>query len=72
MREMEATSSLQPMFEGAKQFGLTDGEVLQSLDHSLREVGDEATVGELVDELAGALARTILGKEQRAPAEDRL
>ena len=43
--------SLQPIFEGAKQFGLTDGEVLRSLDRSVLRVGDEATVGELVDEL---------------------
>lgn len=67
---MEATTSLQPIFEGARQFGLTDGEVLRSLDQSLLRVGDDATVGELVDELAGVLAQSILQKERRAPAEE--
>lgn len=57
------------MFEGARRFGLTDREVLRSLELSMLLVDDETTVGELVDELAGTLAQSIVFKERRSSGE---
>jgi hypothetical protein len=57
---------LHAVFDGAKQFGLTDGEVLQSVNECVYEVGTDASVAELLDALTGGLARDILAKEQRA------
>jgi hypothetical protein len=51
--------------DGAKQFGLTDGEVLEAVDACVYEVGGDASVAELLDELSGALARRIVVKQQR-------
>jgi hypothetical protein len=56
----------QAVFDGARQFGLNDGEILQAIDRCLYEVGTDASVAELLDELTGALAQSILLKEQRA------
>jgi hypothetical protein len=60
----------QAVFDGARQFGLTDGEILQAIDRCLYEVGTDASVAELLDELTGGLARSILLKEQRALTKD--
>jgi hypothetical protein len=54
------------VFEGAKQFGLTDGEVLRAVNECVYEVGTDASVAELLDALTGGLARDILAKEQRS------
>jgi hypothetical protein len=58
------------VFDGAKQFGLNDGEVLQAINECLYQVGTDASVAEFLDELAGGLARSILLKEQRALSKD--
>jgi hypothetical protein len=63
------TAPLQAIFEGAKQFGLTDDEVWQTVDDSLAEAGGDATVAEYLDELSGALAQRILAKERRSLRE---
>jgi hypothetical protein len=63
--EYSAAPVLGTMVDGAKQFGLTDAEVLEALDLCVYEVGTDATVEELLDELTGALARGIIGKQQR-------
>jgi hypothetical protein len=53
------------VFDGARQFGLTDGEVLLAVNECVYEVGTDASVAEFLDELTGALARSILTKQQR-------
>jgi hypothetical protein len=53
-------------FEAARRFGLTEEETWLAMDESLNEVGPHATTSELLDELAGALARRILVKERNA------
>jgi hypothetical protein len=63
-------TSLQ-VFEGAKRFGLTDGEVLQTVDESLCEIESDTTVAEFLDELSGALARNIICKQQRTLSRER-
>jgi hypothetical protein len=60
---------LQAMLEAARQFGLTHDEVWQTVDASLHGAGNDATIGEYLDELAGALARRILSKQRRIPAD---
>jgi hypothetical protein len=70
MSEMEPDHHEVPpphaVFDGAKQFGLTDGEVLVAINECLYEVGTDASVAEFLDSLTGGLARDILAKEQRA------
>jgi hypothetical protein len=56
---------LRAMFDGAKQFGLTDAEVLATVDDCVYEVGPDGSVADLLDELAGALAHGILAKQRR-------
>jgi uncharacterized membrane protein YebE (DUF533 family) len=56
---------LRTMVDGAKQFGLTDAEVLAAIDACVYEVGDDASVAELLEELSGVLARSIIGKHRR-------
>jgi hypothetical protein len=63
--DYSATPVLGTMVDGAKQFGLTDAEVLAALDLCVYEVGTDATVEELLDELSGVLARSIIGKQRR-------
>jgi len=65
-----AMPPLQAIFDGAKQFGLTDEEVWQTINESQDGAGADATVPEYIDELAGALARRILSKARRIPSED--
>jgi hypothetical protein len=60
-----AVPPLRAMFDGARHFGLTDAEVLETVDRCLYEVGADASVGELVDELTGALAQSIVAKQRR-------
>jgi hypothetical protein len=59
---------LQAIFDGARDFGLTDDEVWQTVNESLRGAGNDATVGEYLEELAAALARRILCKQRRVLA----
>jgi hypothetical protein len=61
----DAVPPIAAMFDGARQFGLTDAEVLETVDRCLYEVGADASVGELVDELTGALAQSIVAKQRR-------
>jgi len=56
---------LRAMIDGAKQFGLTDAEVLATVDDCVYEVGPDGSVADLLDELAGALAHSILAKQRR-------
>jgi hypothetical protein len=60
---------LRTMVEGAKQFGLTDAEVLGAVDACVYELGTDASVAELLDELSGALARGIIRKQRRTSTE---
>jgi hypothetical protein len=60
---------LQAIFDAAKHFGLTDDEVWQTLNESLCGAGNDATVREYLEELAGALARRILSKQRRILAD---
>jgi hypothetical protein len=74
MGEMEPDINARPplhmIFDGARRFGLTDGEVLLALDESLCRVDTDATVAELLEELTGTLAQSILSKSQRTLAEE--
>jgi hypothetical protein len=56
--------SLHAMRANAKDFGLSDDEVWTSIDECVTWVGPEATVGELLEELTGALAFRILAKQR--------
>jgi hypothetical protein len=58
--------SLRSIFDGAKSFGLSDDEVWRMANESMQAAGADATVSDYLDELAGALARSILHKERRA------
>ena len=58
------------VFEGARQFGLTNGEILDAVNACLYEVGSDASVAEFIDELTGGLAHSILLKEQRNLSND--
>jgi hypothetical protein len=58
------------MVDGANKFGLTDAEVLEAVDACVYEVGTDASVAELLDELSGALARSIIGKERRTVSKE--
>jgi hypothetical protein len=60
---------LRAMTDGAKQFGLTDAEVLATVDDCVYAVGPDASVADLLDELAGALAHSILAKQRRTLSE---
>jgi hypothetical protein len=59
--------SLQAMFDAAKCFGLADHEAWQTLDDCIRELGNDATVGELMDELVVALTQGVLAKQRGEP-----
>jgi hypothetical protein len=75
MEEMDtdhfATPPLQAIFNGAKDFGLTEDEVWQTADECLYEAGMDATVSEYLDELTEALAQRIIYKERRVLSEKR-
>jgi hypothetical protein len=55
-----ATPRLRTIVQSARDFGLTDDEVWRTVDACLARAGDEATVQDYLDDLAGALARQIL------------
>lgn len=57
--------SLKAIFDGAKDFGLTDDEVWQTIDETLCGAGGDATVRECFAELTAALARRILSTHRR-------
>ncbi|MGH2798080.1 MAG: hypothetical protein ACRDLY_11055 [Thermoleophilaceae bacterium] len=61
---------LRVVLDGARQFGLTDGELVEAIDVCVYEVGTDATVAELLDELTGALARSILTKQRRTLSKE--
>jgi hypothetical protein len=63
--DYSAIAPLRAILDGAKQFGLTDAEILEIVDACAAEVGGDASVVELLDELTGALARNVVAKEQR-------
>ena len=60
---------LQAIFSCAKDFGLTGDEAWEEIDRCLAEVGEDATVGEYLDELNAALAASILAKQRRTLSE---
>jgi hypothetical protein len=68
MERMDSNSitatSLKTVFESARQFGLSDEDVLQTLDEALWAVGEDARMSEYLDELSGTLARRILARER--------
>ena len=55
---------LQSVFDSARQFGLSDEEVLRTFDQALWIVGGDGCMSEYLDELNGALARRILAKQR--------
>lgn len=61
---------LRAIFDGAKEFGLTEDEAWRTVEDSLHEVGRGATISEYLDELTAALAQHILSKQCRARSED--
>ena len=69
MERMDSNRStvapVQAVFESARQFGLDEGEVINTFDQALWTVGEDATMAEYLDELSAALARRILAKERR-------
>ena len=68
MGDIEDDGAMAPfraIIDGARQFGLSDAEVLASVDDCMYEVGTDATVTELLEELTTALARGIVAKQQR-------
>jgi hypothetical protein len=65
-----AAPTLQEIFEGAKDFGLSDDEIWRTVNESQHWAGPEATVPEYLEELAGALAHRIVIKERRNCSRD--
>jgi hypothetical protein len=68
--EYSVIPPLQAIFDGARDFGLTDDEVWETVNESLSGAGGDATVGEYIDELTGSLARRILLKQRRLLGDD--
>jgi hypothetical protein len=60
---------LNSIFSCARDFGLTADEAWAEIDRCLTEVGEDATVGEYLDELNAALAASILAKQRRTLSE---
>ena len=68
MNEIDDDGTMAPLgsiIDGARQFGLTDAEVLAIVDDCVYEIGTEATVTELLEELTAAFARGIVAKQRR-------
>jgi len=59
-----STTPLRAVFDSARQFGLSDDQILRTVDETLGAVGEDATVSEYLDELSGTLARRILAVER--------
>ena len=55
---------IQAVFQSARQFGLDEGAVMETFDQALWIVGEDATMGDYLDELSAALARRILTQER--------
>ena len=68
MERMDSNRStvapIQAVFQSAKQFGLDEGAVMETFDQALWIVGEDATMGDYLDELSAALARRILMQER--------
>lgn len=68
MERMDSNRStvapIQAVFQSAKQFGLDEGAVMETFDQALWIVGEDATMGDYLDELSAALARRILAQER--------
>jgi hypothetical protein len=60
---------LQEIFRCAKDFGLTSDEAWDEVDRALMRAGEDATVGEFLEELSVALAAGVLAKERRTLSE---
>jgi len=63
--------SLKAIFDGAKDFGLTDDQVWQTIDETLCGAGGDATVPECFAELTAALARRVLSTQRRTLSGER-
>ncbi len=55
---------IEAVFQSARQFGLGEGDVIQTFDQALCTVGEDATMVDYLDELSAALARRILAQER--------
>jgi hypothetical protein len=64
------TTPLRAVFESARQFGLSDDQILRTFDETVGAVGHDATVSEYIDELSGRLARCILATERDRALRD--
>jgi hypothetical protein len=68
MERMDSNRStvapIQAVFESARQFGLSEGDVVETFDQALWIVGEDATMVDFLDELSAALARRILAQER--------
>lgn len=60
-----AISPLHSIFDSARHFGLSEQQVWRTVDDSFREVGDDTTVLEYLDDLAAALAHDVLSVARR-------
>ena len=61
----DRVSALSAVLDAATEFGLTREEVSRTLRHALHAVQPDSTEDECLDEVAGVLARQILGKQRR-------
>ena len=55
---------LQSIFDSARQFGLTDAEVMRTFDEAYWTVGEDACMPEFLEQLSASLARGILAKQR--------
>jgi hypothetical protein len=73
MREMDfdyPAVPLKAVFEGAKDFGLSDDEVWSTVNEALYWADDEMTMSEYLEQLTAALAQRIISKERRVRSPD--
>jgi hypothetical protein len=73
MEEIEygyTMAPIQTILEGARQFGLTDEEIWETVNASLSAADADTTVPECIDDLTGALAQRILSKERDVRSGD--
>jgi hypothetical protein len=68
----QSNDSLEGTVEAAREFGLSDAEVLNAVNSAAQHAEDEKTVAEFLDDLSLELARRILGKERRQSANSAL
>jgi hypothetical protein len=62
--------TLKAIFDGARDFGLSDDEVWSTVNDALYWADDEITMPEYLDQLTAALARRIISKERHVRSED--